>query len=338
MRAAVLTLTLTLILAGCVPSYARMAPLEFQDIPYRADNGESWPTRSAALPKTAELHGLVEVPELSYVELNPEGKETLVFLHGLGSYLKFWRYQLDAFAAKGYRVLAIDMLGYGKSSKPSSFPYTMEAMGDVVKELLDQLEIEAPILVGHSMGGQVASSFAIRYPKRLRAVALTAPAGFERFSEREKLWFRGAFSTELVKSTSEAGIYASVRRNNFYRWSDDYAWLIEERARLAGAKEFDRYAYAQVRSVQGLVETDFVRAKASSIEVPVLIVHGDRDRLIPNPFLHGGESRELMEEAAAKIPKSKLVTLRSCGHTVQIDCHAEYNAELLGWLESLPKP
>lgn len=336
MRSA-LILTLSLACA-CVPSYTHLPPIEFEDLPYQSIAGQAWPARVASLPGTAELHDMIEVPEISYVELNPEGKQTIVFLHGLGSYLKFWRYQLDHFAGRGYRVIAIDMIGYGKSSKPASFPYTMEAMGDAVRELLKQLEITRPILIGHSMGGQVSSSFAIRYPAEVTALVLTAPAGFETFSSREKGWFKSVFSTELVKGTAEPGIWSAVKRNNFYRWLPEYEWLIEERVRLAGAKAFDQYAYAQVRSVQGLLETNFVRGNLEKITVPTLVVHGDQDRLIPNPFLHGGESRDLMLAASARIAKSKLTTLADCGHTLQIDCHEEYNREVEQWLGQVAAP
>ncbi len=331
----VLILTLSV---GCVPSYTHLPPLQFEDLPYQSLAGQAWPARLVSLPGVAELHDMIEVPEVSYVELNPEGKQTVVFIHGLGSYLKFWRYQLDEFAARGYRVIAIDMVGYGKSSKPASFPYTMEAMGDVVRELLKQIEVTKPVLVGHSMGGQIATSFAIRYPAEVAAVVLTAPAGFETFTAREKGWFKSVFSTEFVKSAGEAGIWNSVRRNNFYRWTDDYQWLIEERVRLVGAKAFDQYAYAQVRSVHGLLETQFVRDSLEKITVPVLIVHGDQDRLIPNPFLHGGESRDLMAAASARIAKSTLTTLVDCGHILQIDCHQEYNREVQRWIGEVAAP
>jgi hypothetical protein len=91
----------------------------------------------------------------------------------LGSNLKFWRYQLDLFARKGHRVIALDLPGYGKSDKPASFPYTMESFADVVRELARALAIEHPILVGHSMGGHTALAYAVRWPDEPRALVLT---------------------------------------------------------------------------------------------------------------------------------------------------------------------
>jgi pimeloyl-ACP methyl ester carboxylesterase len=323
---------------GCVTTYAQREPLGFKDYPYTSLEGRPWTEKRLALTETAQLWGLQRAPEIHYVELNPEGRQTIVFVHGLGSYLKFWRYQLDAFAAQGYRVLALDMVGYGKSDKPAIFPYTMEAMADVVRELVRATNAQRPILVGHSMGGQTVLSYAIRYPEEPRALVLTAPAGFERFSRKEKAWFKRVFSTTLIKSSPEYGVWGSVRLSNFARWRPELEWLIEERVRVINTPEFDSYAYANVRSVDGLSKNDFIRESLHRVAVPTLIVFGEQDRLIPNAFLHGGQAREIMEYGHSRIAGSRLVGLERCGHTVQMDCPEEYNAQVASFLDSLPPP
>jgi pimeloyl-ACP methyl ester carboxylesterase len=326
---------LPLLFFGCATTYSSLPKLDFKEIPYAGPSGKVWAEKTLDLAGVAELYALADTPKVTYVELNPEGEHTVVFLHGLGSYLKFWRYQLDEFADDGWHVVAIDMVGYGKSDKPASFPYTMESMGDVVREVLKSANIERPILIGHSMGGHIALSYAIRFPNDLTALVLTAPAGFEHFSRNEQAWMKSVLTVGAIKGATEEGIWGSIRRNNFYRWTPDYEWLVEERVRLAQSPEFDAYAYANVRSVHGLTETDFVRDNLENIKVPTLIVHGDRDRLIPNPFLHGGSSKELMSWAHERIAGSSLVTLDACGHTVQIDCHDDYNRTVKSFLDPL---
>lgn len=336
LKIATTTVFLALLLGACVPSYQRKAPLSFAEIPYTGVEGQRWPSKRIALA-AARDKGKQRPIEINYVELG-EGERTLLFIHGLGSYLKFWRYQLDHFAQKGYRVVALDLPGYGKSAKPASFPYTMEAMADVVRELMRALKIEKPVLVGHSMGGQTALSFAIRYPEEVAGVVLVSPAGFEHFSRKERAWFEKVVTTRFIKSAPEYAIWGSVRRGNFYRWKDDYQWLVEERVRLAkNGAEFDRYAYANVRSIAGLADNGFVRERAGEVKAPTLIVYGDKDRLIPNAFMHGGFTRRVMKDGHGKIPKSELVELQKCGHTLQIDCSAEFNEALRAYLERLPK-
>jgi pimeloyl-ACP methyl ester carboxylesterase len=328
-------LALAALSTGCATSYKARPPLSFQDLDYSSPDGKPWPLQRLALPETAAAHGTKQVPEVAYVELNPEGQQTVLFIHGLGSYLKFWRYQLDAFAAQGYRVIAVDLPGYGKSNKPASFPYTMEAMGDAVHELAQKLGVQKPILVGHSMGGQTSLSYALRYPEDVKALVLTSPAGFEKFSAREKAWFKRTFSTALIKGSPEAAIWGSVRQSNFERWRPELDWLIEERVRVSKSPEFDAYAYANVRTVEGLAHNDFVRDSLHRVSVPTLIIYGEDDRLIPNPFLHGGEVADIMRYGHENIPGSKLVGLERCGHTVQMDCPQDYNAQVLAFLKGL---
>src|SRR4026208_2556470 len=130
-------------------------------------------------------------------------------------------------------------------------------------------------------------------------------------------------------------MWAPGRYNNFYRWKPKSEWLIEERVRTAKNDTFKSYAYANVKSVRGLCENDFVRLNLDKVTVPTLIVHGDRDRLIPNPFMHGGDTRKVMEYGHQKIRGSRLVTLEDCGHTVQMDCADEYNKAVGEFLSSL---
>ncbi|MCA9550705.1 MAG: alpha/beta hydrolase [Myxococcales bacterium] len=321
-----------LALTACIPSFSQKGPMPFSEYPYTSVEGQPWTEGDLVLDEITQRFDLGVPARVHYVELNPEGRKTVIFVHGLGSYLKFWRYQLDAFAAEGYRVLALDMLGYGKSAKPATFPYTMVAMAEVVRAFAKAQGVERPVLVGHSMGGQTSLSYAITWPDEVEALVLTAPAGFEKFSPAEREWFRSVFSVALVKSVPEAGLWGSIRRNNFYRWSNDYAWLVEERARVIGTDEFDAYAYAQVKSVQGLTNTEFTRGNLGRVKAPTLIIFGNKDRLIPNRFMHPGHTRGVMAYGHDGIQGSKMVELKGCGHTVQMDCWKDYNREVLGFL------
>jgi pimeloyl-ACP methyl ester carboxylesterase len=324
--------------AGCAPRYSSRPPLAFEDLPYVGPDGEAWPVAYRELPETARAHGMARPPKVAYVELGRGSeKGTLVFVHGLGSYLKFWWYQLDAFAKDGWHVVALDLPGYGKSEKPASFPYTMEAMADAARELVIGLGVERPIVVGHSMGGQTALSWAIRHPDELRALVLTAPAGFETFSAREKAWFKRSYTVSLVKGVPEYGIWGTVAQANFQRFRPELRWLVEERVRLVDAPEFEQYAYAQVRSVQALSENDFVRQSLAGVKAPTLIVFGEEDRLIPNPFMHGGFPRDVFEVGHRAIAGSRLVGLDGCGHAVQLDCPEEYRAAVQEFLAALPR-
>ncbi len=331
MRSTIL-LVVALVGTGCVKRYSDSPPMTFDEVPY------AWPVKTLALEGAQKRHTLAHAPKLSYVELNESGAQTVLFLHGLGSSLKFWTKQLEATAAKGYRVIAIDQLGFGKSEKPAGFSYTTEAFGENVVEVLELLKLEKVILVGHSLGGQTALSTTIRFPERVSALVLVSPAGFETFSGREQKWFKNVYGRSLVKDADEEAIWGAIRSLNFQHWKPEYEWLIEERVRLAKSPQFDAYAYAQVRAVEGLAKNDFVRESLSKVKAPTVIIYGTADRLIPNAFLHGGMTKWTMESGHAQITGSELVPLAGCGHTVQLDCTTEFNAAFFAFLSRQPVP
>lgn len=377
MRSAIISLTLALTFTGCVKRYDPAPPLAFDDVEYAGPSGSpAWPLKSVALEGAKTRYNLGHAPILKYVELNPESTKTVVFLHGLGSYLKFWRAQIDETAAKGYHVIAIDQLGFGKSEKPAGFPYTTESFAENVVELLDLLHLDQAILVGHSMGGQTAISTAIRFPTRVKALVLVSPAGFEVFSAREQKWFKNVYARALVLGQDEEGIWSNIRELNFQKWKPEFEWLIEERVReakpladglaqaetaaaearkqpgadvkaidaaekaakgyaAAQAKAFDSYAYAQVRTVEGLAQNNFVRESLGKVQAPTIIVYGTGDRLIPNAFLHGGFTATIMEAGHAGIPGSEIKELEGCGHTLQLDCSTEFNETLFAFLNKV---
>ena len=80
---------------------------------------------------------------------------------------------------------------------------------------------------------------------------------------------------------------------------------------------------------------DFVRDKPGRVGVPTVIIFGNQDRLIPNPFMHGAPTAEIMAYGQRKIEGAKLVELARCGHTVQMDCPREYNKAVVDFLDTL---
>ena len=122
-----------------------------------------------------------------------------------------------------------------------------------------------------------------------------------------------------------------IRRNlalNFFTWDDKYEWMVEERARMAKAKEFDDFAYAVVRSVHGMLDQPTTK-KLDKITQPTLIIYGKQDGLIPNPYLHPGFPSDVFEGAAKKIPNCTLVEIPNAGHMVQIEQSELVNKAIL---------
>ena len=94
----------------------------------------------------------------------------LVLLHGFVGSADYWE-EVVPLLEKHFRCIVPDLLGHGRSEAPQG-AYTIEQLADGVLSILDTLSVEQVILLGHSMGGYTALSFAERYPQRLRAFGL----------------------------------------------------------------------------------------------------------------------------------------------------------------------
>ncbi|PIO47452.1 MAG: alpha/beta hydrolase [[Chlorobium] sp. 445] len=304
-------------LSGCGNSklYHAAPPMKFQDIAY---------------PFGTEMKSVNGVM-MAYYDSKGAG-QPIVLIHGLASNMGFWRYNIPTLQAQGVRVIAVDLIGYGKSSKPYSAPYTLKFYAETVRALLSELGITKATWVGHSMGGQIAMTAALHFPESVEKLVLLSPAGFEAFKQGEGDWLRNATTPDFVKKTPQERVRANIT-NNFYEWNDEWEWLIEERVRLAGTEEFDRFAYAVWKCVGAMLD-EYVWDKLGKIQAPTLVLAGENDNLIPNPFLHGGRTREVMEQGVKAMPNAKLLMLPQTGHMIQIERSAEVSEAILNFLRS----
>ncbi|HCY75707.1 MAG TPA: alpha/beta hydrolase [Ignavibacteriales bacterium] len=258
-----------------------------------------------------------------------KGEQTIIFIHGLGSYLPAWKKNIEVLK-NHYRCIAIDLPGYGKSSK-EIHTGTMDFYADVVKLLMDKLQIKTAVIAGHSMGGQISMVMSLKYPEYVSKLILVSPAGFETFTDGQKEWFRSVMTVKGVKLTTPQQIRANLL-SNFYNMPDDAEFMITDRIAMRGAKYFDNYCYTVVRSVNGMVDQpvyDFL----PNIKQETLIIFGESDNLIPNPYLNPGFTEDVANIGKERIPNSNLLIIPSCGHFVQFEKPDEFNKAVLDFLK-----
>jgi pimeloyl-ACP methyl ester carboxylesterase len=109
-------------------------------------------------------------------EAGPATGEAVILIHGLGGSTFTWRLTLPALAAAGYRAVALDLKGFGLSAKHYKADYSHGAQAAFIAGVMDELDIPAAALVGHSMGGNVVAHFALRYPERVAKLVLVDAA------------------------------------------------------------------------------------------------------------------------------------------------------------------
>jgi pimeloyl-ACP methyl ester carboxylesterase len=257
-------------------------------------------------------HHRVRGLELAYRSFGRQGGPTVVLVHGLGS-------QSLAYAraarrlAETHRVVMLDLPGHGRSAKPEGYAYSMEAYADAVAAVLEAAGVEGAVVVGHSMGGQIALTKAIRGDRRLRALVLLNPAGIETFDHGQSSALRAAASADHYHGLTREQLGALLRMA-FHRFDDDAEALLEVRWRKLRSAEGRRYARAVERSIHGMLDAP-VRPRLDRVRVPTVVVFGSEDRLIPNRLLNPQlDTRKVAEDAVQAIPGARLEWIEGAGH------------------------
>lgn len=276
----------------------------------------------------------VYLPENEFtIAYTDEGKgdNTIILIHGLGSYLRAWEKNIGELS-KNNRVIAIDLPGYGKSSKE---PHTgmMTFYAGIVNELVKELKLNKVVIGGHSMGGQIGMTTYLKYPQIVKGLVLAAPAGFERFTKGQKQWFRDVMTVDGVRLTTPEAIQNNLA-SNFFRQPKDADFMVSERMEMRSADDFIPYCYAVVQSVHGMVDNPVIDY-LQDIKVPTLILFGENDNLIPNRYLNPGRTVEIAKYGASKINNSKLVMIPKTGHFLMFEKPEVFNKETIDFIKSL---
>jgi pimeloyl-ACP methyl ester carboxylesterase len=244
-----------------------------------------------------------------------EGPDVLL-IHGLGAAKSSFFDCAALLARDGYRVHALDLPGFGGSSKPPRAPYTAPWFAEAVRGVMDELKIETAHLVGNSMGGRVALEMGLRWPERVRSVAALCPAvAFVKrdFHPLVRL-LRPEFG--LLPHKLRRGI---VERQLWSMFCDPDALdpsvadvVIDEFQRHYSSAGARVAFYASARNIY--LDRPFgdggFYPRLTDLVPPALFVWGTHDKLIPAGFRH---------HVAKVLPSAEQVVLDGCGHVPQVE-------------------
>jgi 3-oxoadipate enol-lactonase len=221
--------------------------------------------------------------ELNY-ELSGGGDRTVVLVNGLADDLQTWAYQVPDLVAAGYRVLTFDNRGIGASAKPAG-PYSSELLAADAKALVDELGITDFHLMGVSMGGMIAQTYALTYPGDLRsatfACTYAAPGPF--CSRMFALW---------ADLASVMGVPFVMR--DVTLWAFTLGFFDDRQAELAEFETAMRYGTQPTHAYLAqlaVIQTHDTVARLGEISLPTLVIAGEEDILIPTELsrrLHAG--------------------------------------------------
>ena len=246
-------------------------------------------------------------------------------LHGLGSCVETWKYTIGALAQE-HQVYAVDMVGAGRSEKPS-ITYSLADQAQFIKAFMDVLNIRSTSLVGNSMGGGVALKFALLFPQQVEKLVLANAFGL---GKEISLTLRLAslpFVSQIRPSRSSTAVILKQSVYNPRLITDDWVELFYQISQLPDAQ---RALHMQIRTNINFwgVRSEVYRAiveQLTTINAPTLIVWGQQDRVLP--VTHA--------QVAAHIPNARLHILDSCRHWPQFERPEEFNALAREFLQTL---
>lgn len=261
---------------------------------------------------------------LHYTDTGGDGR-TVVLIHGWPLSGKSWASQEGALVDAGYRAIAYDRRGFGHSDKPDG-GYDYDTLAADLAGLLEGLDLRDVTLVGFSMGGgEVVRYLAQHGSDRVRSAVLAGavPPYLLKTADNPS----GGLEEDAVQEMEDG-----VRSNraefldgfttDFFS-ADGELQVSEERRRQALALQQDAADAALVGCIDAFGRTDF-RADLERIDVPVLVIHGDSDAIVP--FEVSGE------RTAAALDDSTVVVVEGGPHGFNVSHVDEFNRALLEFL------
>lgn len=261
--------------------------------------------------------------ELAYLDTG-KGARTILFIHGLGTYSGTWFRNMSVLS-DDFRCIAVDLPGNGFSDKRRQ-AFGMQYFAACIYDLLQQLQLHEVTVCGHSMGGQVAIHLALNAPELVSSLILCAPAGFEVFSPWERSLYRSMLQFWGMFSNNESSLRSSIY-SSFYENPAQADELIREMVQIMRSYASDDYRAMADACIDAMLEEP-IADRLGELKMPVLVVFGEMDALIPNQMLHPGSTKALAQRAVQRMPKGQLVTIPFAGHFIQWEKAAEVNAAI----------
>ena len=282
-----------------------------------------------------------EALKMAYMDVQsekPNGK-TVMLLHGKNFNGAYWEQTTKDLIKNGYRVVIPDQIGFGKSSKPNHIQYTFQLLAQNTKALLDSLGIHYIYLLGHSMGGMVATRFTLMYPEVVQKLILENPIGLEDWKTQVPYqsvdeWYQAELKLDFEKIKNYQLVY-------YYdnKWKPEYDQWVNLLAGCTTNIDYPKIAWNSAL-MYDMIFTQPVCYEFGNIQAPTLLIIGQRDRtaIAKNKASEAvrnslGNYPVLGRLTAKKIKNAQLIELDNVGHLPHIEAYERFINPLLAFLK-----
>ena len=277
------------------------------------------------MPEVTAHSGLLSRTKVHVDDTGGPGRP-VVLIHGWPLSGEAWEPQTQVLADAGYRVIAYDRRGFGRSDKPRR-GYDYDTLAEDLDSLLEELDLDDVTLVGFSMGGgEVARYIAKHGEARLRSVVFAAavPPYLSQTGDNPD----GPLTEDLAQEM-ETGL--KTDRHAFFDQFTTQFFSVGDDLKVSEAQRQDAIRLceqsdetAAQECMQAFATTDF-RSDLTKVTVPTLVIHGDGDATVP---FEGSGAR-----THAAIAHSQLVVVQGAPHGLNVSHAQEFNAALLDFLQ-----
>jgi pimeloyl-ACP methyl ester carboxylesterase len=280
----------------------------------------AYPHPVSHLPLT--MYG--EDVRMAYMDVAPAGPangRTVVLLHGMNFFGEYWAATMEALRDEGFRVVVPDQIGYGRSSKPI-IPYTLHDMAYNTRALLQRLGVQEAAVVGHSMGGMVASRFASSYPDMTTHLGLVNMIGLED-ARRQRPWrpTDDVYRANLERSYQEI---LEGQQRYYVEWRPEYEKYVRIHYGWTLSSDWPRFAMVRALNQQ-MIYTEPVVYEWPHIRARTLVIGGEQD---------GPNFPALARRVAETIPNAELVLFPNVGHNPHLEAQDRFLPALIRFLRS----
>ena len=288
--------------------------------------------------KAFEVESQQQTLTMRYMDVTPAPdappRGTALLLHGKNFCADYWVDSIELLRASGYRVVVPEQIGFC-SYLPRRYQYSFHQLASNTRALLDHLAVDETLVIGHSMGGMLATRYALKYPQQVTRLVLVNPIGLEDWVKLgvPHTPIDAAYAAERKKS------FASIKRyqiENYYDgdWSPAYERWARRLAALYEGPRGDDIAWSQALTYD-MLQTQPVVHEFEALQVPTVLIIGLRDRTAPGRGRAPAEvARQLGNypvlgrQTAASIPDAQLIEFEGLGHLPQIEDFERYAAAL----------
>lgn len=263
-----------------------------------------------------------------------------VLLHGKNFSGFYWKETIEFLHKAGYRVIVPDQVGFGKSSKPSSYQFSFQVLAENTHKLLESLKVSKATVIGHSMGGMLATRYALMYPNQVENLILVNPIGLEDYKILAPYKNLETLYELELKATPDS--IREYQKNAYYagEWKDEYEALITALKGWTEHSDFPRVAWNNALTAE-MIYTQPVVYEFQKISSPTLLIMGERDRTaIGKGWVSKEEAAkmglypELGRKTHKLIKGSKLVEIPGVGHLPQVENFPAYKDAILMFLRN----